>query len=84
MYWGRNGNENVSNDGPERPDGDDRGYDRKGVEQPTLPSHTRIRDELVRGKRVRSLGLKGSLTGESAGTRMNGEAGMTALPPGRV
>lgn len=56
---GRNGNENVSNDGPKRPNGDDRGYGRKGVEQPTLPSHTRVRDELVRGKRVRPFRLEG-------------------------
>ena len=58
---GRNGNENVSNDGPKWSDGDDRGYGRKGVEQPTLPSHTRVRDELVRGKRVRPFRLEGNL-----------------------
>lgn len=61
---GRNGNENVSNDGSKWSNGDDRGYGRKGVEQPTLPSHTRVRNELVRGKRVRPFRLEGYLTSD--------------------
>ena len=83
MYWGRNGNENVSNDGPERPDGDDRGYSRKGVEQPTLPSHTRVRDELVRGKRVRPFRLEGrDLKWFPQVTRWSGAKGSTGARPG--
>ena len=58
---GESGNEDISNDGPERPDGDDRAIAREGMVEHQVPPRPRVRDELVRGIALRPLRPKGSL-----------------------
>ena len=56
---GENGNENISNDGPKRSNGNDRAIARKGVVKHQVPPHPRVRSELVRGIALRPLRLEG-------------------------
>ena len=54
--------EDMAHDGAERPYGDGCGYGREGMEQPQVQVGPRVRDELVRGERVRPFRPGGDLT----------------------
>lgn len=58
---GESGNEDISDDGPERSDGDDRTITREGVVKHQVPPHPRVRSELVCGITLRPLRSKGNL-----------------------
>lgn len=58
---GESGNEDISDDGSERPDGNDRAITQEGVVEHQVPPRPRVRDELVRGIALRPLRPKGSL-----------------------
>ena len=85
---GESGNEkNIPNDGPKRPDGNDRAITREGVVKHQIPPRPRTRDELVRGERIRPFRFEGNLTSDGVpGYRDDeGRPGMTGSPAeGRV
>lgn len=58
---GESGNEDISNAGPERPDGNDRAITGEGVVEHQVPPHPRVRSELVCGIALRPLRSKGNL-----------------------
>lgn len=59
---GESGNENISNDGPKRSNGNDRAITREGEVESPLPTCLRIRIKLVQGTRIRHARPKGNLT----------------------
>lgn len=79
---GESGNENISNDGPGRPDEDDRAIAREGVVEHQVPPRPRVRSELVCGIALRPFRSKGSLTSDGVpGYRDDeGRPGMTGSP----
>lgn len=58
---GESGNENISNDGPKRSNGNDRAITREGLVEPTIPSHPRVRSKLVCSIALRPLRFEGNL-----------------------